>query len=153
MDKYSEYVESAMKKISWKTIADYYKMTNIEWTFTNTEGIKFKRVPNIADIKEDFKNAANILLSKNLRSFDYGNWLFFWTDEETAKLAGLSSPQIEAIFVLTSALVTNDGAFESVNVNSTDELENQLQEAIENEDYTLAAALKLKIENIAINHG
>lgn len=147
LEKVNKYIETVMKKISWKTIESYYAMNNIEWSFTNTEGENFKRIPTIPDLQADFLHVANLVIDKNITSMDYGNWILFWTNEQLAKDIGMPSAQMEALFVLTGGLV-NDQESKSSEEISEEDLNEKMQLALEEEDYILAGQIKRRLDEI-----
>lgn len=147
VEKENKYIETVMKKISWKTIQSYYAMNSIEWSFTDKEGTSFKRVPTIPDLQADFLHVANLVINKNITSMDYGNWILFWTSEDLAKELGMPSAQMEALFVLTGGLV-NDQESKSSDEISKEDLNEKMQLALDEEDYILAGQIKRNLDQL-----
>jgi hypothetical protein len=143
----NKYINSVINKISWKTIRDYYAVNKIEWNFLNENQETIKKIPSIVDLQNDFINAANMLISKNLTSMDYGNWVLFWTNPELAKEIGIHSAQLEAFFVLTGALTNNLETLSSKDL-SLEDLNEKMQLALDEEDYIMAGQIKKQIEQI-----
>lgn len=135
------YLEKALRKISWKTVQDYYKKSKVEWKFRDEQGNDIYRAPSLLEIKDDLINAINFVFSKNLASMDYGNWIIYWTDPQTAEQMGMNGAQLEVLFVLTGALINNEEELESKEISSLS-IEDNLQAALKNEDYELAARLR-----------
>jgi len=73
---------------------------------------------------------------------DYGNWLIFWTDEESAQRENLSSARLEAIFSLEETFVIDNSCDE----DAVKILEDKLDDAIKMEKYEEAAKIRDKIK-------
>jgi hypothetical protein len=135
------FLDKALKKISWKTIYEYYKKSRIEWKFQDENDQEVYRLPTLEEIKDDLICAINFVFSRNLASMDYGNWIIYWTDQGTAEQLGMGGAQLEVLFVLTGALINKEEEFESKEISNLT-IEDNLQLALKNEDYELAARLR-----------
>lgn len=141
------FLDKALKKISWKTIYDYYKKAKIEWKFKDEQDNDIYRLPTLQEVKDDLINAINFVFSRNLASMDYGNWIIYWTDAATSESLGMEGAQLEVLFVLTGALINNEEELESKEISNLS-IEDNLQMALKNEDYELAARLRDQMNKI-----
>jgi len=135
-------VQEVVKTINWNRIKYFHQVFGIKWQFEEKEGHIVERFPTISELKEELRSLLKFAITKNTKSLDYGNWLIFWTDEETAAKEGLASARLEAIFSLEETFVID-------NSNSEDDglkiLEEKMEEAIKNEKYEEAAKLRDRI--------
>jgi excinuclease UvrABC nuclease subunit len=136
-------IQEVVKTINWNRIKYFHQVFGIKWQFEEKEGQIVERFPTISELKEELRSLLKFAINKNSRTLDYGNWLIFWTDEETAQKEGLTSARLEAIFSLEETFVidTND-ADDDMAVKI---LENKLEEAVKKEKYEEAARLRDKI--------
>ena len=135
-------INEVIKSVNWNRIKYFHQVFGIKWQFEEKEGHISERFPTIAELKEELKTLLVFAISRNTKSLDYGNWLIFWTDEETAVSEGLSSARLEAIFSLEETFVI-DNTEEEVSIKL---LEDKLNEAIKTEKYEEAAKIRDKIQ-------
>jgi len=134
-------VQEVVKTINWNRIKYFHQVFGIKWQFEEKDGQIIERFPTISELKEELRSLLRFAINKNTRTLDYGNWLIFWTDEESASKEGLSSARLEAIFSLEETFVIDsDSDNDAVKI-----LENKLEEAIKNEKYEEAAKLRDRI--------
>jgi hypothetical protein len=135
-------IQEVIKTINWNRIKYFHQVFGIKWQFEEKEGHIIERFPTISELKEELRSLLKFTIENNTKTLDYGNWLIFWTDEETAKKEGLESARLEAIFSLEETFVID---------NSSDDdavkiLESKLDEALREEKYEEAAKLRDKIK-------
>lgn len=139
-------VQEVIRTINWNRIKYFHQVFGIKWEFEEKDGYIVERFPTISELKDELRTILNFVIERNARTLDYGNWLIFWTDDETAKYEGMPSARLEAIFSLEDTYVVNT---EQRNTNtSVEALEQKLQEAIRSEKYEKAASLRDQIESI-----
>lgn len=140
-------IQEVVKTINWNRIKYFHQVFNIKWQFEEKDGHLLERFPTIAELKEELKALLKFAVTKNTRSLDYGNWLIFWVDEETAKKEGSTSARLEAIFSLEETFVIDN----SRDSDAIKILEDKLQSAIDDERYEEAAQIKIKIDERKIH--
>ena len=134
-------IQEVVRSINWNRIKHFHQVFKIKWQFEEKDGYITERFPTVAELKEELRALLKFAILKNTKSLDYGNWLIFWTDEESAAKEGLNSARLEAIFSLEETFVID---------NSSDDdavkiLESKLEKAITDERYEEAARLRDKI--------
>ena len=134
-------IQEVVKTINWNRIKYFHQVFGIKWQIEEKSGHIVERFPTISELKEELRSLLSFAIQKNTRSLDYGNWLIFWTDEETAAKEGLTSARLEAIFSLEETFVIDS----SDNDDAVKILESKLEEAIKNEKYEEAAKIRDKI--------
>jgi len=145
---YEKMIQEVIKSINWNRIKHFHQVFKIKWQFEEKDGNITERFPTISELKEELKALLKFTISKNTKSLDYGNWLIFWTDEDTAAREGLSSARLEAIFSLEETFVIDNSADE----DAIKILETKLERAIEAEKYEEAARLRDKINERKKSH-
>lgn len=134
-------IQEVVKTINWNRIKYFHQVFGIKWQFEEKSGSIVERFPTISELKEELRSLLRFAITKNTRTLDYGNWLIFWTDEETAKKESLSSARLEAIFSLEETFVIDN----SDDDDAVKILEDKLDNAIKMEKYEEAAKLRDKI--------
>ena len=134
-------IQEVVKTINWNRIKYFHQVFGIKWQFEEKSGSIIERFPTISELKEELRSLLRFAITKNTRTLDYGNWLIFWTDEETAKKESLSSARLEAIFSLEETFVIDN----SDDDDAVKILEDKLDNAIKMEKYEEAAKLRDKI--------
>jgi hypothetical protein len=128
MDHQREALERVIQSINWRKIKSYHKRLDIFWEFQEDKQI-IRRIPNVAELKEELKSIFEHMLAQNLSYISYGSWIVFW-DREEAQIG-----DIRVIFRLA------DFEFEEEK-QTRESLEFALEKAIEKEDYEYAAELR-----------
>lgn len=128
MDHRQDAFKRVIQSIDWKKIKGYHVKLNILWEFVDDKQI-IKRIPNVAELREELKSIFEHMLLQNLSYISYGSWIIFWDREDDA------IGDIRVIFRLA------DFAFEEQK-NSRESLESALKKAIEKEDYKNAAEIR-----------
>lgn len=121
-------IEEVISSVDWVQIMSYHKRLNILWEFKADKEIEL-RTPNINELKEELRSLLWHMHSEGLPYLSYANWVVFWEDEE-------GSVDVRAIFRVA------DFHYGKTCHNET--LEEQLQQALEKEDYETAAILRDK---------
>ena len=135
-------VQEVVKTINWNRIKYFHQVFGIKWQFEEKEGHIVERFPTISELKEELRSLLKFAITKNTKSLDYGNWLIFWTDEDTAAKEGLASARLEAIFSLEETFVIDNSDVEDDGLKI---LEEKMEDAIKNEKYEDAAKLRDRI--------
>lgn len=141
-----DFIGQAIDKISWKTIHEYYVQSGVKWRFA-IEGGHEHRTPSIEEMQADLRNAINFVFSRNMATMDYGSWLIFWADASTAAQLGLPGAQLEVIFALTGSLINDTDDFKTEDMSLVS-LKSNLEEAIHEENFELAARIKDQIDRM-----
>jgi excinuclease UvrABC nuclease subunit len=139
-------IQEVIKTINWNRIKYFHQVFGIKWEFEEKEGYIVERFPTISELKDELRTILSFVIERNQKTLDYGNWLVFWTDEETAKQEGKPSAKLEAIFSLEDTCVVN--ADQNVSTVSIEVLENKLKEALLEEKYEKAASLRDQIASL-----
>jgi excinuclease UvrABC nuclease subunit len=134
-------IQEVIKTINWNRIKYFHQVFGIKWQIEEKNGHIVERFPTISELKEELRALLRFSVMKNTKSLDYGNWLIFWTDEESAEKEGLSSARLEAIFSLEETFVIDD----TNDTQALKTLETKLDEAIKKEKYEEAAKLRDQI--------
>lgn len=134
-------IHEVIKTINWNRIKYFHQVFGIKWQFEERDGHIVERFPTISELKEELKSLLKFTVENNTKTLDYGNWLIFWTDEESAKKEGITSARLEAIFSLEETFVIDNSSDDDV----VKILESKLAEAVEEEKYEEAAKLRDKI--------
>ena len=116
-------------------------MFGIKWQFEEKDGHLIERFPTISELKDELRTLLIFVVTKNIKTFDYSNWIILWINEEDAQADGLSGAKLEAIFSLENCFVLDNDP----DVDTLLLLENKLESAIKNEKYEEAAKLRDKI--------
>ena len=133
--------QEVVKSINWNRIKYFHQVFGIKWQFEEKDGYVVERYPTVSELKEELRTLIKFAIDKNQRELDYGNWIVRWTDDETAKLEGLESARLEAIFSLEETLVV-DNQDEDLTLTA---LNAKLEKAVTSEDYEQAAKIRDKI--------
>jgi len=128
MDHYKEAFERVIRNINWRKIKSYHKQLNILWEFEYDKE-QVKRIPTVAELKDDLRSIFDHVLSEDLNYISYGNWIIFWDRDE-----GISG-DIRVIFRLADFIFEEDK-------ETRKSLEMALEKAIEKEDYEYAAEIR-----------
>lgn len=134
-------IHEVIKTINWNRIKYFHQVFGIKWQFEERDGHVIERFPTISELKEELRSLLKFTVENNTKTLDYGNWLIFWTDEESAKKEGIASARLEAIFSLEETFVIDKSSDE----DAVKILESKLAEALEEEKYEEAAKLRDKI--------
>lgn len=140
-EKYQKLVQGVIKAINWNKVKHFHKAFEIKWQFEEEKGAILERYPLVDELKDELRSLLDFVITKNMKSLDYGNWIIFWKDEKTAIEEGLEGARLEAIFSLEDSLVIDNDS----ETNSIELLEKQLSTAVEIENYEKAAKIRDKI--------
>jgi hypothetical protein len=131
MDNLSNTINRVIHTIDWRKIKSVHKKLGIFWEFNEDKDI-VRRVPTVAELKDDLRSLLYHMKQENLNYLSYGNWVIFWENEE--KNVG----DIRVIFRVADFQIEED-----LNTLSLDEA---LKSALEKENYEYAAVIRDKIQ-------
>ena len=138
---YEKMTQNIVKSIDWNKIKYFHQVFGIKWQFEEKDGHLIERFPTISELKDELRTLLIFVVTKNIKTFDYSNWIILWINEEDAQADGLSGAKLEAIFSLENCFVLDNDP----DVDTLLLLENKLESAIKNEKYEEAAKLRDKI--------
>jgi len=131
MDNLSNTISRVIHTIDWLKIKGYHKKLGIFWEF-NEDKETIKRVPTVAELKDDLRSLLYHMNQEKLSYLSYGNWIVFWEYEN--RHVG----DIRVIFRVADFHVEEDK-------NSLN-LEEALKLALEKENYEYAASIRDEIK-------
>jgi len=137
MKNREQYIEKVIHSIDWRKIKSYYRRLGILWEYDEDKEI-VKRVPSVADLRDDFRSILSHMLDQDIDYISYGSWIIFWERE------GNSLGDIRVIFRLADFIFEEDK-------KTAESLEEKLRLAVEKEDYEYAAIIRDEIKNISIS--
>lgn len=138
---YEKMVQDVIKSINWNRIKYFHQVFNIKWQIEDKNGQISERYPTVGELREELRTLLNFVITKDVKTLDYGNWLVFWTNEENAYKDGYNGAKLEAIFSLEECFVIDSNP----DLDTIAVLENKLENAVKHEKYEEAAKLRDKI--------
>jgi len=133
MKNRTQYIEKVIHSIDWRKIKSYYRKLGILWEYQEDKET-IKRIPSVADLKNDFRSILSHMLDQDINYISYGSWIIFWDREES------DLGDIRVIFRLADFIFEEDK-------KSAAGLEEKLKQAVEREDYEYAAIIRDEIKN------
>jgi len=131
MEELQKTINQIVKSIDWVRIKSIHKKLNILWEYEEDKEIVY-RVPTVSELKEELRSVIHYMYENDLNNVSYENWIIFW-DKPEDKVFG----ELRAIFRIF------DYSFnETKSENPTEDLNEELKIALENEDYEYAALIR-----------
>lgn len=149
--KNSSKLDKIVNGIDWDTVYDYHKKLNILWDIKNKDGSIDTRIPAIDDLREELLQLIVYMDDNDCDYLSYGTWVIFWETDDPNKLG-----EIRIIFRLGDYVISDternpkDGNYIPFpeNGDSLKYLKTQLEDAIDEEDYELAALIRDEIQDL-----
>lgn len=138
---YERMIQDVIKSINWNRIKYFHQVFSIKWQIEEKDGSIMERFPSIGELKDELRSLLKFVITKNIKTLDYGNWIIYWKDEDEAKYESLEGARLEAIFSLEECFVIDSDPDQ----DTVALLENKLENAIKLEKYEEAAQLRDKI--------
>jgi protein-arginine kinase activator protein McsA len=137
-DVYDKMISNVIRNINWSRIKHFHHILDLKWQFPDTKGHIVERHPTVTELKEELKTLINFAIKQKEKTFQKDLWLIEWDCKE--KEGSSPSYSLEVFFVLEEAVSVETGNKElPKNVN---ELESRLNEAVEHENFELAAEIR-----------
>jgi len=126
--KATQTINKVVSSIDWKKIKSYHAKIGIKWEYVIDKEIAYK-VPSIPELKSELASILHHMAEEKLDYISHGSWVIFWE---------IDAGDIRVIFRIA------DFSFEDY-TGTKQSLEADLKNAVDSEDYEVAAVIRDKI--------